>query len=207
MRVILMLSVGLTLACQTSPPVAPSERRTASPPLEITLANDSVPEQKTREQLRRLLEKFEVDPWIYTNTVRVNERSIPHSHPVLTLHTRHLDNDMHLLSTFIHEQMHWFLDANRTKTERAMAALHGLYPTLPTGCPEGAVDVESSYLHLLVNYQEYAALQNTAGKETARSVFDFWANDHYRALYRIVLKDEALIREVVAQHGLMPEGL
>ncbi|NTX16142.1 hypothetical protein HUA76_35770 [Myxococcus sp. CA056] len=207
MRALLMLSVSLTLACQTSPSVAPSERRTASPRLEIILANDSVPEQKTREQLRRLMERFEVDPWIYTTAVRIDERSIPHSHPVLTLHARHLGNDMHLLSTFVHEQMHWFLDANKTKTERAMATLHSLYPTLPTGFPEGAEEVESSYLHVLVNYLEYAALQRVTGKEAARSVFDFWANDHYRALYRIVLKDEARIREVVAQHGLMPEGL
>ncbi|QSQ27216.1 hypothetical protein JY651_20880 [Pyxidicoccus parkwayensis] len=207
MRSLLVLSIVLTLGCQTSQPGAPSATRAVAQSVEVSLVNGSVPEQQTREQLRRLLERFDVGRWTYTQAVQIDEQAIPHSHPVLTLHTRHLDSDMQLLSTYVHEQMHWFVDANPAGEESAKAELRGLYPTLPVGFPEGASDLQSSYLHLIVNYLEYAALQRLAGKETARSVFDFWANDHYRELYRIVLKDEARIRELVGRHGLLPEGL
>ncbi|NMO20659.1 hypothetical protein HPC49_12335 [Pyxidicoccus fallax] len=201
MRSLLMLFMVIGLGCRSAPPA----RRTAA--IDIALVHDSVPEQQTREQLRRLLEQFDVSPWLYTRTIQIDERAIPHSHPVLTLHTRHLAQDMQLLSTFVHEEMHWFLDERAEATQRAMAELRELYPTLPVGFPDGARDLESSYLHVLVNALEYAAMQRVAGRDTATRVLDFWVNDHYRALYRIVLKDEARIRELLVRHGLVPEGL
>lgn len=38
--------------------------------------------------------------------------AIPYSHPVLTLHTRHLKDDLALLSTFVHEEYHWYETAH-----------------------------------------------------------------------------------------------
>src|SRR5215470_6516498 len=81
----------------------------AQGPIDITLAHNSATEQQTRDQLQRLLKAYDVSAWIYTKAVAIDDRAIPHSHPVLTLHTRHLKDDALLLSTFVHEQFHWLL--------------------------------------------------------------------------------------------------
>src|SRR5436309_15051543 len=81
----------------------------AADPIQIELAHGSAAEVRTADQLQRLLERFNVEPWLFTRRVMIDERAIPHSHPVLTLHTRHLDRDDVLLSTFVHEQHHVWL--------------------------------------------------------------------------------------------------
>jgi hypothetical protein len=50
----------------------------------------------------------------------IKERAIPHSHPVLTLNTRNLDSDDQLLSAFLHEQLHWYLDAHKPTLKRQL---------------------------------------------------------------------------------------
>src|SRR5262252_3895760 len=80
--------------------------------LEITLKNGSPPEASTAEQLRGLLQRLDVAPWLFTTRVEIEARAVPHSHPVLTLNTRHLGQDDLLLSTFIHEELHWWLAAH-----------------------------------------------------------------------------------------------
>jgi len=99
--------------------------------LEITLKQSTPDEARTRDQLRRLLATYDVSPWIYTTSIVIDERAIPFSHPVLTLHTRHAKDDDLLLSTFIHEQLHWFLAERHDPTELAIADLRKLFPTVP----------------------------------------------------------------------------
>lgn len=118
--------------------------------LTTTLAANSPKEQRTRDQLARLRSTIALDSWPITPVVRIEAGSIPHSHPVLTLNTRHLNNDALLVATFIHEQMHWWLDRHATGTRRAKDDLRRLYPSLPVGYPRGANDEDSSYEHLLV---------------------------------------------------------
>ena len=71
--------------------------------VEIERAHDTASEQATADQLRRLLSQFDLTPWLFTRRILVDERAIPHSHPVLTVHTRHLREDNLLLSTFVHD--------------------------------------------------------------------------------------------------------
>src|SRR5215470_9502151 len=85
--------------------------------LEITLKHGTAAEAQTREQLQRLLATYDLSPWIYTKSIVIDERAIPFSHPVLTLHTRHAKEDELLLSTFVHEQFHWFLAERPEATE------------------------------------------------------------------------------------------
>src|SRR4051812_30597332 len=75
--------------------------------IDISLAHGSKAEQQTKEQLQRLLGAYDLSKWIFTKSIIIDEQSIPHSHPTLTLHTRHLKDDELLLSTFVHEQLHW----------------------------------------------------------------------------------------------------
>jgi hypothetical protein len=174
----------------------------AQPRLEITTAHDSAAENATRTQLIRLLGAYDVSHWIFTTSVLVDETAIPHSHPVLTLHTRHARQDLQLLSTFVHEEIHWYLEAKRAETRLAVDDLERLYPSVPAGGREGAGNTASTYLHLVVNYLELQAMKRIVGPVKARAVFDFWAADHYTWIYRTVLADEARIGDIVAARGL-----
>ena len=54
----------------------------------------------------------------------IDEHAIPHSDPVLTLHTRYLHDDDGLVSAFLHEQMHWYVDAHAEAVAAAWASTY-----------------------------------------------------------------------------------
>jgi hypothetical protein len=173
----------------------------ASPPLEVTLKHKSAEEFATREQLERVRQGIPAS-WYFTRAVEIDEAAIPHSHPVLTLHTRHLKDDDLLLSSFIHEQLHWFLSMQK-ETEAAKVELRQLFPKIPVGFPDGADSEDSGYLHLLVNYLEWRADEQVIGELRARQIMEFWTHDHYRSLYQMVLDHSRDIGRIVIAHHLM----
>lgn len=172
--------------------------------LDISLAHESKDEAQTRAQLQRLLGAYDLSGWIFTKSVVIDERAIPHSHPTLTLSTRHLKDDELLLSTFVHEQLHWFLGEREKETEAAIKELRAMFPKVPVGHPEGARDERSSYLHLLVIYLEYRADRELLGELKARQVMDFWSRDHYTWVYKTVLERPRDIGNVALKHKLIP---
>ncbi len=172
--------------------------------LKITLKQGTAGEAQTRDQLLRLLAAYDVSPWAYTRAVVIDERATPHSHPVLTLHTRHLKDDELLLSTFVHEQFHWFLEDRREATESAIADLRKLFPTVPAGGTAGARDEHSTYLHLLVCYLEQQADVRLLGELRARQVMEFWASDHYTWVYQTILSRGPDVGKIVVDRKLMP---
>lgn len=169
--------------------------------LHFELAHGSEFETATQAQVEKLTAEYDLGPWLFTRHVVIDERAIPHSHPVLTLHTRHLGNPEHLLSTFLHEQIHWLFSGNEEGTASAKQDLRQIREDLPVGHPDGAKTLESSYLHLLVILFEYDSIRHLLGTQTAREVMEFWAGDHYRRLYSIVLEEHEAIRQVAARHG------
>lgn len=172
--------------------------------IDISLKNGSPEESKTRDQLQRLLKTYDLSKWIFTKSIIIDEKSIPHSHPVLTLHTRHLKDDDLLLSSFVHEQLHWFLEQKDKETKEAMKEVRALFPKVPAGFPEGAKDEESTYLHLLVNYLEYRADRELLGELRAKQVMDFWSTDHYTWVYKTVLERPRDIGNIMLKHKLIP---
>ena len=194
----LTLGLGLALGCAGQLIETPP----ASPRIEIRLASGTRPEAQTREQLLRLLRAHRLEPWTITGSIIIDERAIPHSHPVLTLHARHLNEDDQLLSTFIHEQCHWHMNRHAAAVERAVAELRHRYPRVPVGYPEGAQSERSSYEHLVICWLEIDGLRQLVGPERARQTLEFWARDHYRWVYRTLFGDAAEIGELVRRHGL-----
>jgi nicotinamidase-related amidase len=126
-------------------------------PISIELKHNSDRERRTEEQLQHLLSVYDLRRYTFTRTVAIDERSIPHSHPVLTLHTRHLNSDDQLLSTYVHEQIHWFLEQHLEQTQAAENDLRRIYPKVPVGFPDGSDDEEGTYLHLIACYLEMQA--------------------------------------------------
>src|SRR5262245_17455091 len=172
--------------------------------LDISLKSGSQSEIQTKEQLQRLVKTYDLSKWIFTKAILIDEKSVPHSHPVLTLHTRHLKDDDLLLSTFVHEQLHWFLVQKDKETNEAIKELRVVFPKVPVGFPEGSEDEESTYLHLLVNYLEYRADRELLGELRAKQVMDFWATDHYKWVYKTVLERTRDIGNIAFKHKLIP---
>lgn len=177
------------------------------PPLSISLKKGESGELATQRQLERLLALYDVSPWVFTNKIVIDgdPRTIPHSHPVLTLSVRHLKDDELLLATFIHENLHWFMDAHPQEVEKAIADLKTMFPKVPVGYPEGAQDERSTYVHLLVCALEYDAIKPMLGELRARQVIEFWTSDHYTWVYRTVLDREWDLRGVLKKNGLNPD--
>ncbi len=170
--------------------------------IDIRLQHNDEAEQKTRMQLQRILGEYDLRKWTFTEKVLIDDRAIPHSHPVLTLHTRHLNSDDQLLSTYVHEQLHWWLDENIDRTRAAEDDLRKLYPKVPVGGSDGARDEESTYLHLIDCYLEMQADRILMGNDRASEVMKFWAGDHYKWIYKAVIQDETKIGQVVEKHQL-----
>jgi hypothetical protein len=173
--------------------------------LDVRLAHDSEGERATGEQLRRLVDAYDVEDWLYTREIVVDETAIPHSHPVLTVHTRHLRDDEMLVSTLVHEQFHWLEDGATLPAFRAaMAEFAELYPDAPGPEAGGARDVESTYRHLIVCDLELQAMTELLGEEAARALLA--RITHYDWIYERVLTDPR-VRGVTARHGFVLTGL
>lgn len=170
---------------------------------EISLKNNTTAEAKTREQLERLIKTYDLEKWIFTRKIEIDEKAIPHSHPVLTVSARHVKDDELLLSTFVHEQIHWHFVINDKQTDEAFKDLKLMFPQVPDKAPEGARDQESTYLHLFVCYLEYRADRQLLGELKAKQVMEFWSTDHYKWIYRTVLERGRDIGGILIKHKLM----
>ena len=172
--------------------------------VQITLKQGTSAEVQTREQLQRLLKTYDLSPWIYTTSIVIDEQAIPFSHPVLTLHTRHTKDDDLLVSTFLHEQLHWFVAARQEAADRAIADLRRSFPNAPAGGTVGGRDQNSTYLHLIVCYLEQHADRRVFGELKTKQIMDFWASDHYTWVYQKVIAQSSEIGEIVRSRGLEP---
>lgn len=174
--------------------------------IEITLKSDTERERQTRGQLQRLLNTYDLSNWLFTRKVLIDGgfNVIPHSHPVLTLNSRHLKDDELLLSTFVHEQLHWYISSSREETDAAYNELRTMFPRVPVGFPEGANNEESTYKHILVCFLEYQAIKGLLGELRSKQVMQFWATDHYTWIYRTVLEREREIGALMRKHKLIP---
>jgi hypothetical protein len=174
--------------------------------LEITLKHIDDRDRQTDQQLRRLISTYDVSKWVFTRTIIIESgfNVIPHSHPVLTLSTRHLKDDELLLSTFVHEQLHWYLGYKAKETEDAYKELRAMFPRVPVGFPEGANNEESTYKHILVCYLEYQAVKELLGELRTKQIMEFWATDHYTWIYKTVVEREREIASLLRKHKLLP---
>jgi hypothetical protein len=168
--------------------------------IEVYTVHDSPGERQMLAELREVLRGLDLRDWVTTRTIRIDETQIPHSHPVLTLHARHLGDPNGLLATFLHEQFHWWIDGHREALDAAIGELRTIFDDVPVGGSEGARSEYSSYLHLVVCHLEAQAMTLLRGEATARRILD--ANAHYTWIYDQVLNGEE-VGDVLARHGLI----
>jgi hypothetical protein len=162
--------------------------------------------ERVRDMLRALRRRHDLSRFEYTRLVRIVPGGDTFSHPMLTLGNRFAENEDLLLSTYLHEQMHWYLWYLGTPERDPIAPffdeLVRRYPGAPTELPDGARNYESTYIHLVINWLEVAATAEFIGRHRAVAVAD--TQRTYRWIYRTVLRDWDLLQELFERHGLVP---
>ena len=166
----------------------------------IGLANGTEAEADTAAALRTLMRRYDLEPWILTRTVLIDAKQIPDSDPILTIDTVPVDKEPELLSTFLHEELHWLEKPPWGPDFRAaMKDYEAVFPDVPSGNEGGARDRESTYRHLLVCDLEFQAMKALVGEAVARRTLS--GITHYEWIYDKVLND-GRVHEVAVRHGL-----
>ncbi len=140
--------------------------------LNITLAHNDKSELQGKKIIEEMMSRYDLTRDIFTKEIIIESKAIPHSHPVLTLNTRTISDPHMYLATFIHEQMHWYFDAQNEKTKKFIALMKIKFPEVPKQFAGGAKDDDSTYLHLGVCYYEFMEIERVLGKKEARRIFE-----------------------------------
>lgn len=197
-----LLAMAFTLEASGAPVIAETRDGVE---IQVRADGDDPRILSGRDKFVRILGKYQLRPWIMQKEVVITNEGIPHSHPVLTLTTgeAYFADDNRQLSSFVHEQMHWYLDAeeNKARLSRALDRLRELYPEVPVGNGRGARSEFSTYLHLVVNWLELDAGVELLGPSEARRIASTYS--HYRWIYERVLEDTDTIGEIISGEGLV----
>jgi hypothetical protein len=136
----------------------------------IRLAHHTSREMQTAQTLKQVLSSYDLSKYAFTHEVIIEERAMNHAFSVLTLNARFADSPDELLSSFVHEQLHWYLREHDTQQKAAIAELRQIYPNAPVGLPEGADTAYSSYGHLVDCYLEIQADRELIGSNRTDEV-------------------------------------
>ena len=161
---------------------------------------------RVRDWLFSLRQRHDLSKFEYTHHVRIVPAGATYSHPILTLGTRFAESEDHLLSTYLHEQMHWYLyrlgGIDHDPVAPFFDELVRRYPKAPTRLPEGARNYEQTYVHLVVCWLELKAVSELIGWERAVALAE--TNYGYRWIYRTVVRDFEALGTLLEAHGVAP---
>jgi len=162
--------------------------------------------RRVAELLAALRRRHDLSRYEYTRLVLIQPAGSTHSHPILTLGTRFAENEDLLLSTYLHEQMHWYLwrlgGPDHDPVAPFFDELVRRYPKAPTRLPEAARSYEQTYLHIVVCWLEIMAATELVGRERAAAIATApWG---YRWIYRTVLEDWDALGRLLGEHGILP---
>jgi len=170
----------------------------------VETANGEAHEESTKDLLEKIFEKFDLSRWAFTDLVVIDHAAIAHSHPVLTLSTKFVvRTPLGVVSTYLHEQLHWYLSERSEETLAAMEELRRVYPSVPGAEHGGANDDHSTYLHLVLNWLELESLAAVVGRERAEETLrQAVGGPIYGWVYGEVFDKHADIGGIVRRHGL-----
>jgi len=171
-----------------------------APTMKITLKHGTEREARTKAQLERVLVDYDLSKYTFTREVVIEEQAINHAFPVLTLNARFADSEDELLSSFVHEQLHWHLRDRGPAMQNALADLRRFYPRVPVGGQEGAETEYSTYGHLVDCYLELVADRKLIGPERTTAVVA--DKGHYTWIYATVIRDDARMSALVDRYHL-----
>ena len=171
-----------------------------TPRIAIDLARDTPRERLAKQTLEQVLASHDLTRYTFTRKVVIEQGAINHAFPILTLNPYFASSPDELLSTYIHEQLHWHLRNRAQQQQAAIAELRRLYPRVPVGLPASAENEYSTYGHLVDCYLEILADRELLG--AARTAVVIRGKPWYTWIYATVLADEGQIAGVVDRHQL-----
>lgn len=172
----------------------------AADSIRIKAEHNADRERRTKTQLEKVLHDYGLTKYTFTHEVTIEERAMNHAFPELTLNVRFADSEDELLSSYVHEQLHWYLREHDADQRRAVRQLREMYPDAPVGLPEGAENAYSTYGHLVDCYLEIEADRMLIGPERTMAVIK--DKGHYTWIYSTILRDEPRIAAVVDENHL-----
>ena len=189
------------LTRSSSKPINFVEKPAPDAPYEITTFSGNEKEKAVAERLKALVAKYDLEPYVFTKKIQIQEGVIPHSHPVLTLGVGD-DTETKLLATFLHEQMHWYSMTKEPQFMKVGEVLLKKYPKMPSELPEGAGSEQSTFLHLGICYLEFHTLSQVIGKEKAMEHMQWMTTQYYRWVYRTLIEDMGEFEALFEENGL-----
>jgi len=166
----------------------------------IRTAHHGPREVQTAEQLKKLIGTYDLSKYTFTREVVIDRGAMNHAFPELTLNARWADAPDDLLSSYIHEQLHWYLRDHDAQQKSAIDELRRMYPNAPVGLPEGAESAYSTYGHLVDCYLEIEADRQLIGPD--RTMIAVTNKGHYTWIYDTIFRDEPKIAALVDEHQL-----
>ncbi len=196
MKIISVLMIVLSICIKSAAIEVSSENI-----INIRLVHDNKAERQGREIILKFLKELDLKRNIFTKDIVIESKVIPHSHPVLTLNTRQVDDPNMYLATFIHEQIHWFFEPKKKETEKFIELMKESFSNPPSNKNAGgARDLESTYLHLGVCYYEFKELIRLLGSDEAKRIFK--SSDVYTWIREQVLNKSYEIEKALKKSGL-----
>lgn len=171
-----------------------------SPRIQIDLARGTPREQLAKQTLEQVLASHDLGKYTFTRRVVIEQGASNHAFPILTLNPYFASSPDELLSSYIHEQLHWHLRNVAAQQQAAIIDLRRLYPRVPVGLPASAENEYSTYGHLVDCYLEILADRELLGAERTDIVIH--NKPWYTWIYTTVLADEKQIADVVNRHHL-----
>ncbi len=170
--------------------------------LKFECKNSSRSELHARDRIQNILERFDLSKYTFTQEIIIEDRAIPHSHPVLTLNSFPYNDENIILETFIHEQLHWYLESLPRKLAEAVTELKKQYPKAPWGFPLGCVDQNSTYEHLILCRLSHKIMRKLIGNDDASKVLYYLQNHHYLWVYETIQKDSEYLDSILDKYEL-----
>jgi hypothetical protein len=165
--------------------------------------------ERMRDLLSALRRRHDLARYEYTKIVCIVPGGETFARPVLTLGNRFASSEDLLLSTYLHEQMHWYLwylgTPERDMVAPFMDELVRRYPHAPIDVPNGgARSYDSTYEHLVVNWLELAATSEFIGRERTMALARAQRLRSYGWLYDVVVRDWDDLGKLYERHGIVP---
>lgn len=178
----------------------------AQPQMDEELTFCPETEREAREQIRRLMTRYDLSAWIFAKEVRILCGVEARSHPIVTLNTDYLEDDERQLSIFIHGKIHVFVGDPASK-RNAVDDLRAMFPDAPN-------DDFRLFQHIVVGWLELDGLAEILGEKRAREVIeakvaaaaDQYPNEihePYEWYYRQVIDNTSRIGAVLERHRLV----
>jgi hypothetical protein len=149
----------------------------------------------TKQNILHLSQVYDLRPFLFSKNIQIESGVRNQSHPVIQINTKHAENPQRLLSIFLHEQLHWWLKANKNLT-LALKDVKKAYPKTRTHL----------HLELIACYLELRTLNYYLGEKEGRMVISqIMKKDRtYPWVYHEVLGKNLKISKIVKRYGLLP---